>query len=148
MTPCPACDNPVDPLRSRFVGVRDGNVVAYCSAECAAGRPRATTERAMSPASGVPVRIPTPPAGVPPLAGPPDGLGGLVDSGPVILQRAIPVLEGDTPESLAFRVFEQECVAYPEAVRLFAAGRLRIEGRLVHAASDKAIIEPPVDEER
>jgi hypothetical protein len=84
MTPCPACDTPVDSLRSRFVGVRDGKVVAYCSAECAAGRPRATAEWARSPASGVPVRIPTPPAGMPPLAGLPDGLGGAVDSGPVI----------------------------------------------------------------
>src|SRR5690242_18358433 len=81
MTPCPACDAPVDPLRSRFVGVRDGKVVAYCSAECAAGRPRPAAGR---PATGVPVRIPTPPAGVPSSAGPPDGLGGSVDSGPVI----------------------------------------------------------------
>jgi phosphoribosylglycinamide formyltransferase-1 len=70
------------------------------------------------------------------------------DHGPVILQRAIPVLEGDTAESLAFRVFEQECEAYPEAVRLYAAGRLRVEGRLVRVASDKMITEPPVDEER
>jgi phosphoribosylglycinamide formyltransferase-1 len=70
------------------------------------------------------------------------------DHGPVILQRTLPVLEGDTPESLAFRVFEQECVAYPEAIRLYAAGRLRVEGRLVHVASDKSITEPPVDEER
>lgn len=84
MTPCPACDTLVDPLRSRFVGVRDGKVVAYCSAECAAGRPRSTTGRAMSPATGVPVRIATPPAGVSSSAGPPDGLGGPVDSGPVI----------------------------------------------------------------
>jgi len=68
MTPCPACDKPVDPLRSRFVGVRDGKVVAYCSAVCAGGaRPAApiAAEHAMSPATGVPTRIPTPPAGVP-----------------------------------------------------------------------------------
>ncbi len=70
------------------------------------------------------------------------------DHGPVILQRAIPVLEGDTPESLAFRVFEQECEAYPEAVRLYAAGRLAVDGRQVHVVSDKTISEPPVDEER
>jgi hypothetical protein len=36
MTSCPVCSNPVDPLRSRFVGVRDGKVVGFCSAECAA----------------------------------------------------------------------------------------------------------------
>ncbi|MEM9883821.1 MAG: phosphoribosylglycinamide formyltransferase [Planctomycetota bacterium] len=46
------------------------------------------------------------------------------DTGPVILQRRCPVLPGDTPETLAARVFEQECVGYPEAVAGFAAGRL------------------------
>ncbi len=51
------------------------------------------------------------------------------DAGPIVLQRACPVLDDDTPESLAARVFEQECLAYPDAIRLFAAGRLRVEGR-------------------
>src|SRR5262249_35855104 len=46
------------------------------------------------------------------------------DHGPIILQRQVPVLDDDTPDSLAARVFEQECEAYPEAIRLFAAGRL------------------------
>lgn len=55
----------------------------------------------------------------------------LYDHGPIILQRAVPVLEDDTPDSLAARVLEEEHAAYPEAVRLFAAGRLRIEGRRV-----------------
>jgi formyltetrahydrofolate-dependent phosphoribosylglycinamide formyltransferase len=53
------------------------------------------------------------------------------DHGPIILQRTVPVLEDDTPETLAARVFEQECEAYPEAIQLFAEGRLRIEGRRV-----------------
>jgi formyltetrahydrofolate-dependent phosphoribosylglycinamide formyltransferase len=53
------------------------------------------------------------------------------DQGPIILQRAVPVLEDDTPQSLARRVFEEECQAYPAAIRLFAQGRLRIEGRKV-----------------
>jgi folate-dependent phosphoribosylglycinamide formyltransferase PurN len=48
------------------------------------------------------------------------------DAGPIIVQRSVPVLHGDSPESLAARVFEQECIAYPEAVRLFSKGRLRI----------------------
>jgi len=48
------------------------------------------------------------------------------DHGPIILQRAVPVADDDTPESLAARVFEQECEAYPEAIRLFAAGRLQV----------------------
>jgi phosphoribosylglycinamide formyltransferase-1 len=50
----------------------------------------------------------------------------LHDHGPIIVQRAVPVLEGDTPDSLAARVFEAECEAYPEAIRLFADGRLTI----------------------
>lgn len=44
------------------------------------------------------------------------------DHGPVILQRRCPVLPGDTPESLAERVFQEECEAYPEAIRRVAAG--------------------------
>lgn len=53
------------------------------------------------------------------------------DHGPIILQKAVPVLENDTPDTIADRVFEQECEAYPEAITLFAEGRLRIEGRRV-----------------
>jgi len=53
------------------------------------------------------------------------------DSGPIIIQRTCPVLDDDTPETLAARVFEQECIAYPEAIRLFATGRLVVEGNRV-----------------
>lgn len=53
------------------------------------------------------------------------------DNGPIIVQKSVPVLEGDTAETLAARVFEQECEAYPEAISLFAEGRLKIEGRRV-----------------
>jgi formyltetrahydrofolate-dependent phosphoribosylglycinamide formyltransferase len=53
------------------------------------------------------------------------------DHGPIILQRTVPVLDDDTPDSLAARVFEAECVAYPEAIRLFGEKRLKIEGRRV-----------------
>jgi formyltetrahydrofolate-dependent phosphoribosylglycinamide formyltransferase len=54
------------------------------------------------------------------------------DSGPIIVQKAVAVCEGDTPESLAARVFEAECEAYPEAVSLFAAGRLEVTDGVVH----------------
>lgn len=53
------------------------------------------------------------------------------DHGPIILQRVAPVHDDDTAETLAARVFEQECEAYPEAIRLFAEGRLQVEGRRV-----------------
>jgi len=53
------------------------------------------------------------------------------DKGPIIIQRAVEVVEGDDADSLAARVFEQECLAYPAAIGLFAAGRLSIEGNTV-----------------
>lgn len=53
------------------------------------------------------------------------------DSGPIIVQKAVPIEEGDTPETLHARIQVQEHIAYPEALRLLAAGRLRIEGRRV-----------------
>ncbi|MCS7046409.1 MAG: phosphoribosylglycinamide formyltransferase [Gemmataceae bacterium] len=53
------------------------------------------------------------------------------DHGPIILQRVVEVRDDDTPATLAARVFHEECEAYPEAVRRFAEGRLRIEGRKV-----------------
>jgi phosphoribosylglycinamide formyltransferase 1 len=53
------------------------------------------------------------------------------DHGPVIVQRAVEVRDDDTPDTLAARVFAAECEAYPEAIRLFAEGRLRVDGRRV-----------------
>jgi phosphoribosylglycinamide formyltransferase-1 len=53
------------------------------------------------------------------------------DTGPIITQRAVPVLEHDTPETLAERILAEEHQAYPEAIRLYAEGRLVIEGRRV-----------------
>jgi phosphoribosylglycinamide formyltransferase-1 len=55
-----------------------------------------------------------------------------VDSGPIVLQAAVPVEPDDTEETLAARILEQEHRLYPEAIRLFAEGRLRIHGRRVH----------------
>jgi phosphoribosylglycinamide formyltransferase-1 len=54
-----------------------------------------------------------------------------MDSGPVILQKAVPVVEGDNEECLSARILEQEHELYPEAVRLFCEGRIKIEGRRV-----------------
>ena len=61
------------------------------------------------------------------------------DHGPVILQRAVPVLDDDTPETLAARVFEAECEAYPEAIRLIAAGRVAVEGRRVRIRPESLV---------
>jgi phosphoribosylglycinamide formyltransferase 1 len=53
------------------------------------------------------------------------------DHGPIILQRVVPVLDHDTPERLAERVAIEERQAYPEAIQLFAEGRLQVQGRWV-----------------
>ena len=55
------------------------------------------------------------------------------DGGPIVLQKAVDILEGDTPEVLQRRVMEQaEWVILPQAVALFCQERLRVEGRVVH----------------
>jgi phosphoribosylglycinamide formyltransferase 1 len=56
------------------------------------------------------------------------------DNGPIIAQRPVPVLEDDTSDTLAARVFKEECKALPEAITLYAEGRLKLEGRRVHVA--------------
>ncbi len=53
------------------------------------------------------------------------------DKGPIVVQRSIAVEPGETPETLASRVFEEECIAYPEALRLCLSGRLRLENNQV-----------------
>ena len=58
------------------------------------------------------------------------------DSGPIIVQRCVPVMEDDTPESLHARIQVEEHIAFPEALRYLAAGRLRVEGRRVFIAKE------------
>ncbi|MBT9135245.1 MAG: Phosphoribosylglycinamide formyltransferase [Firmicutes bacterium] len=53
------------------------------------------------------------------------------DSGPIIMQAAVPVLAADTPGSLAARVAQVEKTLYPQAIKLFGEGRLGLEGRRV-----------------
>ena len=54
-----------------------------------------------------------------------------VDSGPIILQQPVPVFDNDTPVSLHQRIQLAEHQIYPEAIRLFAQGKLKIDGRTV-----------------
>jgi len=56
------------------------------------------------------------------------------DHGPIIVQKAVPVEDGDDAHSLAARVFEKEKEAYPEAINLFAEGRLVMRGRRVEVS--------------
>ncbi|MES1243453.1 MAG: phosphoribosylglycinamide formyltransferase [Acidobacteriota bacterium] len=60
-----------------------------------------------------------------------------LDSGPIVVQRAVPVLDGDDPRSLSARILEQEHLAYPEAMRRLLTEPWRIEGRrLLFGAGD------------
>lgn len=54
-----------------------------------------------------------------------------MDTGPIIVQKAVPVLPGDTPGDLHTRILEQEHIAYPEALRWLAEGQLTLDGRRV-----------------
>lgn len=62
-----------------------------------------------------------------------------VDGGPIVLQRAVPVLEDDTVEALSARILAEEHVALPEAVRLWAEGRIKVEGRRVRILPTTAV---------
>lgn len=57
------------------------------------------------------------------------------DKGPIIVQRCCPVEDGDNPETLAARVFEQECIAYPQAIKLFAEDKLLVQNNKVKIKS-------------
>jgi len=66
------------------------------------------------------------------------------DHGPIILQRVVPVLDQDTPARLAERVAIEERQAYPEAIQLFAEGRLQVQGRWVKILeAAPSLISPP-----
>jgi formyltetrahydrofolate-dependent phosphoribosylglycinamide formyltransferase len=56
------------------------------------------------------------------------------DHGPIILQKAVPVLDEDTPDELAARVFAAECEALPEAIQLLAEAKLEIDGPRVRSS--------------
>lgn len=71
-----------------------------------------------------------------------------MDTGPVIIQAAVPVMDEDTEDTLAARILRCEHRIYPEAVRLFAEGRLKVHGRKVRTGNvqppDALLIWPPL----
>jgi phosphoribosylglycinamide formyltransferase-1 len=71
-----------------------------------------------------------------------------MDTGPIIIQAAVPVLQDDTEETLSERILKLEHSIYPEAIRLFSEGRISIEGRRVkikgYISSDISIVNPPL----
>jgi phosphoribosylglycinamide formyltransferase-1 len=70
-----------------------------------------------------------------------------MDEGPIVAQAAVPVLDGDTPETLGARVLSQEHVIYPLALRLVASGAVRIDGNRVlgvwSQSSDRLVVPAP-----
>ncbi|MFZ1037960.1 MAG: phosphoribosylglycinamide formyltransferase [Smithella sp.] len=58
-----------------------------------------------------------------------------VDTGPVIIQSVVPVLDDDTEESLSARILKEEHKIYPRAIQLFAVGKIEIKGRKVYIKS-------------
>jgi len=73
-----------------------------------------------------------------------------MDTGPVIIQAVVPAYHDDTEESLAERILRQEHRIFPYAIKLFAEGRLRVEGRKVIVEANKntgeVLINPPIDD--
>jgi phosphoribosylglycinamide formyltransferase-1 len=70
-----------------------------------------------------------------------------MDTGPIVIQAAVPVLDSDTEDSLSERILKQEHKIYSRAIQLYAEGRLRVEGRRVtvasgRTASDEFLINP------
>ncbi|MCH8685302.1 phosphoribosylglycinamide formyltransferase [Pedomonas mirosovicensis] len=68
-----------------------------------------------------------------------------LDEGPILAQAAVPVLEGDSPGTLAARILEQEHRIYPEAVRLIAEGRVEIDGMVARIRDSAPTAQPLVN---
>jgi phosphoribosylglycinamide formyltransferase-1 len=73
-----------------------------------------------------------------------------MDTGPIIIQAAVPVFQDDTEETLSERILRYEHKIYPEAIRLFSEGSLEVQGQTVmikeHVRSDASIVNPPIKE--
>jgi len=71
-----------------------------------------------------------------------------MDTGPIIIQAAVPVLQDDTEKTLSERILALEHQIYPEAIRLFSEDRISVEGRRVnvkgYVAPDTCCINPPI----
>ena len=72
-----------------------------------------------------------------------------VDTGPIIIQAVVPVLDDDTPDTLSARILQQEHRIYPRAVQLYAEGRLKVRGRRVfvdgvESGNRRHLINPPL----
>ncbi len=71
-----------------------------------------------------------------------------MDTGPIIIQAAVPVYHHDTEETLSERILKLEHKIYPEAIRLFSEGKLQVDGRIVRITdgvnTDQSVVNPPL----
>ncbi len=71
-----------------------------------------------------------------------------MDTGPIIIQAAVPVCHDDTEDTLSARILKLEHKIYPEAIRLYSEGRIEVEGRIVRikgcVPSDSSVVSPPL----
>jgi len=71
-----------------------------------------------------------------------------MDTGPIIIQAAVPVYHDDTEETISERILKLEHKIYPKAIRLFSEGRLEVDGRMVkikkNAPFDNVFVNPPL----
>ena len=67
-----------------------------------------------------------------------------VDEGPIIIQAAVPVLEGDSADTVTARILAEEHRIYPRAIQLYAEGRLRVEGRRVRVTGASNTVPPTI----
>ena len=98
-------------FRWRMMNIHPGLIPAFCGHGLYGGKVHAAVLEYGAKVSGVTVHFATEE----------------YDAGPIILQKCVPVEEGDTPETLAARILPVEHAAYSEAVQLFAKGRLTVE---------------------
>jgi phosphoribosylglycinamide formyltransferase 1 len=72
-----------------------------------------------------------------------------MDTGPIIIQAAVPVFHDDTEDTLSERILKLEHKIYPEAIRLFSEGRLEVQGRVVKikdsVSSESSLVNPPLE---
>ena len=72
-----------------------------------------------------------------------------MDTGPIIMQAAVPVYHDDTEDTLSERILKLEHKIYPEAIRLFSEGRLEVQGRVVKIKdsiqSESSLVNPPLE---
>ncbi|MFZ3136408.1 MAG: phosphoribosylglycinamide formyltransferase [Thermodesulfovibrionales bacterium] len=72
-----------------------------------------------------------------------------MDTGPIVMQAAVPVYHDDTEDTLSERILKLEHKIYPEVIRLFSEGRLEVRGRVVKikdsVPSESSLINPPIE---